>query len=486
MAYDAAVERPTRSSWIAVAALAVSVAALRAAAFAGTELYSDEAYYWLWSLRPAAGYFDHPPLVAWLIAATAPLVSGELGVRLLFLASGGATVGLAALLARALTPDPRAPWAAAVLTASAPLLHVLGALALPDAPLLAAYTAALWLVARARGRGWLAAGAAVGVALLAKHTAALLAPALLLTVAWDGELRRELRTRWPWLGALLALAISSPSLLWEARHGWASIRFQLGHGLAARGAPEPFLHFLGGQLAAAGPVALVLGALFLARARTPQAKRVAAGVLVPLAVTAWAALRGKVEANWPALAYPALAAAAAAWLVRRRPATRQALVGASAALSLALLAVFAAEQRRPRLLAGTAAIERFHGWKDTAAAARRLAASACAIARCDPAQPFLVTANYQYAGELAFYGGFRRFGPAAERASQLDLWGDRPRPGEPVLFVGFDGVPPDLARRIGAEGEGATGRAVVSYRGTPLRQVTVTPFARYAGGVARR
>src|SRR5512134_515911 len=104
--------------------VALSAAALRALTVAGTELYSDEAYYWLWSLRPAAGYFDHPPLVAWLVAAGAPLAAGELGVRLLFLVAGGLTVVFAALLGRELAEqdDPsrrRAALCGALLAAAA-------------------------------------------------------------------------------------------------------------------------------------------------------------------------------------------------------------------------------------------------------------------------------------------------------------------------------------------------------------------------------
>jgi len=30
-------------------------------------LGDDEGYYWVWSRHPALGY-DHPPLVAWLVA----------------------------------------------------------------------------------------------------------------------------------------------------------------------------------------------------------------------------------------------------------------------------------------------------------------------------------------------------------------------------------------------------------------------------------
>ena len=32
-------------------------------------LTADEAYYWLWSQHLAWGYFDHPPMIAWLPVA---------------------------------------------------------------------------------------------------------------------------------------------------------------------------------------------------------------------------------------------------------------------------------------------------------------------------------------------------------------------------------------------------------------------------------
>ena len=35
----------------------------------GTDIYFDEAYYWQWAQHLDWGYYDHPPLVAWLIAA---------------------------------------------------------------------------------------------------------------------------------------------------------------------------------------------------------------------------------------------------------------------------------------------------------------------------------------------------------------------------------------------------------------------------------
>jgi hypothetical protein len=32
-------------------------------------VHPDEAYYWTWSLEPQLGYFDHPPMIAWVIGA---------------------------------------------------------------------------------------------------------------------------------------------------------------------------------------------------------------------------------------------------------------------------------------------------------------------------------------------------------------------------------------------------------------------------------
>ncbi len=452
----------------------------------GLELYSDEAYYWLWSRRPAFGYFDHPPMVAWLVGLSSALVPGETGVRLLFFLCGGLAVGFSALAARELSADPRAPFLAALLAAAAPLLNLTGALALPDAPVEAAYAAATWLVARARGRGWLVAAVPVGLALLSKYTAALLAPALVLLVAWDGELRRDLRRPWPWAAALLAIAIFAPCLAWNARHGFASIRFQLQHGFGGEFSAPAFLRYLGALALGPGPAVAVLGIAGLARSRSSAEKRVAAATLLPLAVTTWSALRGPVEANWAALAYPGLCAAAGAALCRMPWRAARAIATGSLLFGLALAGGLALEVRDPRLApAASPVVERLHGWREFAERARRAAEQGCAALGsppgCDGRDPFVFTFNYQQAGELAFYAGWRRFGPAQEgpRASQLDVWGETPAPGEPFLYVGIRGLDDEGRRRWRGEGRGPTLSFDASFRGEVLRTGAVTPFSRF-------
>lgn len=50
------------------------------AAFGG--IHPDEAYYWLWSEYPSLGYFDHPPMVAWLIKLSRVIVGNLIPDRL--------------------------------------------------------------------------------------------------------------------------------------------------------------------------------------------------------------------------------------------------------------------------------------------------------------------------------------------------------------------------------------------------------------------
>jgi 4-amino-4-deoxy-L-arabinose transferase-like glycosyltransferase len=56
----------TNAARTSLAAIGILIA-LRFVAAAVLPLSADEAYYWLWSRHLSAGYFDHPPAIAWCI-----------------------------------------------------------------------------------------------------------------------------------------------------------------------------------------------------------------------------------------------------------------------------------------------------------------------------------------------------------------------------------------------------------------------------------
>jgi 4-amino-4-deoxy-L-arabinose transferase-like glycosyltransferase len=330
---------------------------------AGTGLVRDEGYYALWSFHPQAGYLDHPPMVAWFIAAGRALLGDvEGGVRLLFVIST-AVVSFAIYRIGQLLLDGRTAGLAVVwynLTPAGGLLFV----ATPDAPVVLFWALALLsvaeFVARRQASWWLAAGVFAGLALLSKYTALFLGAGLILYL-----LARRQRWRWltlwqVWAGAGLALLVFLPNLLWNAQNGWATLAFQgrrLGtYGTGPGGVPGNLIEFVGGQLlAGAGFVfifAVIGGIMFLMRVQRPNRENLALPLLtsLPLIVYFLAyTFRFRVEANWPLPVWPMLAICGAWAAVHLRPASR--LAGLSLAmmrwgtapLGLALLALVYAQ-----------------------------------------------------------------------------------------------------------------------------------------------
>lgn len=95
-----------------------------------TELFHDEAYYWVWSRELDWGYYDQPPGIAFFIRLGTELLPGEIGVRLFVVILNALTLYLLYLLT-----DRKQPVLFFTLLLAAPLVHVGGILAVPDMPL---------------------------------------------------------------------------------------------------------------------------------------------------------------------------------------------------------------------------------------------------------------------------------------------------------------------------------------------------------------
>jgi len=96
-----------------------------------TELFDDEAYYWVYSHYLDWGYFDHPPMIALLIKAGYFLVRNELGVRLLTVILSTGTL----LVIERLLPKKNDLLFYAIACSMA-VLQIGGIMAVPDIPLL--------------------------------------------------------------------------------------------------------------------------------------------------------------------------------------------------------------------------------------------------------------------------------------------------------------------------------------------------------------
>jgi 4-amino-4-deoxy-L-arabinose transferase-like glycosyltransferase len=324
---------------VRLAAALAALTLLRLIVAATTPLAPDEAYYWTWSHTLAAGYADHPPMVAlWIKAGT--MIAGEraLGVRLLGPLSAALGSWLLADAADRLFPARRAGAVAALLLNATLFLGVGSVIMTPDTPLLFFWCATVWALARiasgAPAGWWLLAGAFAGLALDSKYTAVMLLAGTGVWLAWVPPLRPWLIRPAPWLGGLLGFALFLPNLAWNQQHGWISIVKQGGRVADWRpGRAASFLaELLGSQLGLATPgvwllcvAGLVAAGRIAWRSRDPAWSLLAALSLPPVAVFVQHALGDRVQGNWPAIIYPAAAIAAAGltepvWLRLRGPA----------------------------------------------------------------------------------------------------------------------------------------------------------------------
>jgi 4-amino-4-deoxy-L-arabinose transferase-like glycosyltransferase len=201
----------------------------------------DESYTVAISRGLSLSYFDHPPLHLW-IAHFAALALGENAlVRVPFIGLFFATGWIYYRLAGALL-SPRAALIALFALNVTPFFFAsAGSWIVPDGPLLFGLAVAAWAAARLffddsldealAGRLWLLIGLGLGLAGLSKYSAFLTAGGLAAFVVLSHEQRRWLKHPAPYVAAILACAMITPVIWWNARHGWASFEFQGGRGV---------------------------------------------------------------------------------------------------------------------------------------------------------------------------------------------------------------------------------------------------------------
>ena len=414
-------------------------------------LFPDEAYYWEWSRRLAGGYFDHPPVIAWLIAGgTSLLGDTPLGVRLLPIAAGG-LLGVAIARTACHLAGPSAARFAALCYALAPGWALGLVLATPDAPMLALMACSLYGVVRAVGDDltpreglgyWVFAGVTIGLAMAAKYTAVFLPVGVAAAFVVAPRLRHQLKRPGPWVAVALASLVMLPVLRWNAQHEWISFRFQLNHGLAAT--PDGSLlarelELLGGQMGLMTPVLFVVAVVAVIRAfRAPRdAARLTLGVvaLSAAAVFVVSATRHSVEPNWPMTAW----APAIVLLAALRPAMRTRWEHAAvwmAGVATLVVVVQAIVPFLP-LPATRDPVSRAYGWRELA----RTVGSETERLQGEGRRVFIAANRYQDAALIAWY--LREHPPVTSlnlggRANQYDLWPrvpDDALPGADLLLV---------------------------------------------------
>jgi dolichol-phosphate mannosyltransferase len=293
--------------WRLLAVLLISFTMLIRLAFIGiVDLFPEEAYYWAYAQNLDLSYFDHPPMVAWLIRlGTTLLGNTELAVRIFSWVCSLAAVTYLFRLAYNLY-GKTAAYVSAMLLAVLPIYFSVGFVMTPDAPLYATWAATLFYLEGAflggRSKSWIGVGICFGLGMLSKYTIALLGPAAIVFTFFDSSSRRWCLRPEPYLAGFIAAIIFLPVLYWNMHHDWASFAFQGPNRWS--GKHEFALHLLlGTALAQLTPFGLVgilasLGIRLNPVTSDRRRRFVLIFTLVPLFVFILYSLQNSPKLNW--------------------------------------------------------------------------------------------------------------------------------------------------------------------------------------------
>lgn len=259
-----------------------------------SELYTDEAYYWVYTQFPAWGYFDHPPMTAWMIQGGYWLFENEIGVRLIAVLF---STGFIYMLYK-LSPqqnDQNLFW---FIVFSIFPLHLFGFLAIPDTPFLFFSGLFFYIFKRYLEKdsiqNTLLMGVVIACLFYSKYHAVLL---VLFTVLANLSLFK----RKSFYGIIvLSVILFLPHIWWQISNDYPTLQFHLVDRSSKPYQVSYTIEYILGQLFFYGPL---LGGTLLVRALVLKRhslfdKTLYANLVGVLAFFFIMSFKGSVEVNW--------------------------------------------------------------------------------------------------------------------------------------------------------------------------------------------
>jgi len=436
----------------AVSAIIVAVVVVQLLGATRLGFGVDEAHYALYGRFPAWSYFDHPPMVGWLQWLMLHIGDSELILRLLPIAMLAASAAALYGLCIDLYPQ-RSHWTAvlAVLAMqSMIMIHLIGLGMIPDGPLLLVGLLAMRVFVRISRGGsgglWLLLGLLLGLAALSKYTAATLviSAALILPIfqRW-----RELAKPWLWLGAIIALLLCVPILIWNLQNDWISLSYQIDHGTGSTTwSLTRFVQTQAGQLVVYSPPFFVLGWLCIL-ATLKNWRQAADGdklsLIFALPILLLFGISGGLARglpHWPALGWVAVIPLLISYIQDRWQHARSIRIAvrcslAYSALALLLLHSLAHLPVNP-FPEYAHPMQDLIGWKDGARHAQMLQKQM--QAEFPAAEPVIFTRRWTHASRLAWYNWPEPLIVLSPKNKQFHIWYGEPQLQQNGVLVVYE------------------------------------------------
>ncbi len=253
------IQRENRTVFFSI----ISIFVLRIVFISIMGLMPQDAYYYFYSQHPALSYFDHPPVLAYIIRG----FTAVFGTHVFVLKLADTIISLLSVLAfymlsRRFLSRHRAGNSVAIFFSTL-MLTILSLVSTPDVPLilfwclslLALYTA----VFSEKKFYWIWVGILMGLAFDSKYTGIFLPVGLVLFLLLSNKYRKLIFSPWPWISMAFFLVTVSPVIIWNLQTQFASFKFQSSERAGSvQINPVGFFGVIGHQSAILMPVLLLI------------------------------------------------------------------------------------------------------------------------------------------------------------------------------------------------------------------------------------
>jgi len=266
---------------------------------------SDETYYWVWSKNLQLSYFDHPPMVAWLLWLGQFFEPIGNAIRWPTVLLGHLTMLVwLKILGNFYDLENAKNWF--WLAIASPLLGIGSIIAVPDVPVVFFWSLSVFVFIRLFKNhkliDYILFGFILGLGFCAKYHIVLLILSVLFFILFEKKWK-NLNYFNTFISILFFFVGSLPVLIWNYQNDFLSFRFQLNHGFGQSWKPEWTLDYVFSEVLIIFPIILYAAVKVKIK---EELKFLYYCSWVPVIFFLVSSFRGPVQMNWPIVALPSI------------------------------------------------------------------------------------------------------------------------------------------------------------------------------------
>ncbi len=267
-----------------------------------TELTEDEAYYFLWSSNLDLSYFDHPPMVAYLIKIS-KFFLGDKEQAVRFPAFFLGLIFLLVLVLIFKEIDKSKILTSIYVFSLILIFSVGGVIITPDTPMALFILFTFYFLLKSERKPFFLylAAFSYGLSLLSKYVSILILPSIII---FFFQKKKLFSKEFP-LFLLISFLIFSPCIIWNLRNDFISFKFQIHHGYGKKEIEfiNLLLYLVDSVLILSFPLSILIYFYGFKGIFKEGINFLTLSFLFPFLFFMISSLKTKAEANWPVISY---------------------------------------------------------------------------------------------------------------------------------------------------------------------------------------